>query len=166
MANQELVTLAKKGDLNAFVSLIDERKQSLYHVALAILKSESLAQDCIQSTMLKAFQSIRTLRQVEYFDTWLTRICINECNKEYNASKKRVSLDDVPELSVDGKYDHAYDFVEALPYELNQIVSLKVFQENTYRDIAEILEQPESTIKSKYYKALTLLRVEMEDSYD
>ncbi|WP_052807383.1 sigma factor [Risungbinella massiliensis] len=95
MAKQELlVKRAQKGDQSAFVELIDQSEQSLYHVAIAILKKDEDCVDAIQDTILKAYQKLVQLKKPKHFQTWLTRILINQCYKIFNQRKKVINLSD------------------------------------------------------------------------
>lgn len=69
-----LARLAKKGDKSAFSKLIKIYEKDLYRVSIAMLKNDDDALDGIQDAILKAFKSIKNLREPEYFKTWLIKI--------------------------------------------------------------------------------------------
>lgn len=78
-----LVRRARRGDAEAFIALIEACKMSLRRVALSYLKSEEDVADAIQDTILDAYEHIGSLKKEEYFKTWLVRILINRCTKQY-----------------------------------------------------------------------------------
>ena len=78
--NKEDVEKAQKGDKKAFEKIIMEVIDSLYRVAYGILENQEDASDAISNATLKAYEKIKTLRQAEFFKTWITKILINECN--------------------------------------------------------------------------------------
>ena len=77
----QLVRKARRGDKEAFISLIEMQKQSMYKVAVGILKNDADAADAIQDTILSCYENLRNLREPKYFQTWITRILINHCNR-------------------------------------------------------------------------------------
>lgn len=89
----DLVALAKKGEKDAFISLIQQNKVNLYRVAKAMLHNETDVEDAIQMTILKAYEKLGGLRKNKYFKTWLIRILINECNKAIKDRKQIAVLD-------------------------------------------------------------------------
>ena len=73
----KLVARAKKGDADAFQALIHEEKEKLYKMAYVYMRNEDDALEVFQETVYKAFESIATLKNNDYFSTWVTRILIN-----------------------------------------------------------------------------------------
>lgn len=162
MMDQDLVAKAKRGNDDAFIVLIEQSKQKLFRIAFSIVKNEELAEECLQTTIVQAYQSIRKLKHDEYFETWLTKICLNACKKEYNRVKKLVELERMPE-QVQQHDQNLLFFLDILTEEQKRLVSLKVFGEYTFDEIGMIENQSASTIKIKYYKAMKRLRVELKE---
>lgn len=98
-SNLDTVTLAKKGDREAFISLMESNKISMYRVAKSILHNECDIEDAMQNTIILAYEKIYKLKKNDYFKTWLIRILINECNKVHKKNKKTISLEKVKEES-------------------------------------------------------------------
>ena len=69
-----LVKRAKKGDAEAFITLIEENKQSMYKVAKGFLRNEEDIADAMAQTVLDCYEKIGTLKQSSYFKTWMIRI--------------------------------------------------------------------------------------------
>ncbi|MGO5073258.1 sigma factor [Clostridium sporogenes] len=78
----QLARLAKKGDKAAFSKLIKIYEKDLYRVSIAMLKNDDDALDGMEDAILKAFKSIKNLREPEYFKTWLIKILINSCTSK------------------------------------------------------------------------------------
>ena len=74
---EKLVKKAKKGDAEAFITLMEQNKQTMKRVAYAYLGNEEDVADALQETILAAFEKLDTLKKPEFFRTWLTRILIN-----------------------------------------------------------------------------------------
>jgi RNA polymerase sigma-70 factor (ECF subfamily) len=163
MGTQELETIKKAvaGDGEAFAEAVNTIKIKLYRVAYAIVGSESEAIDALDEAIFSAYKGIRKLREPKFFSTWLTRIVINQCNAALRMRKREIH----------GEYDlgsaEFYDSlpikeaVRRLPYELRVIVGLRFFADLTIPVVAEMLNLPQGTVKSRQRKALALLKVEL-----
>ena len=83
----DAVKLAKAGNVDVLGSLIMENMKSMYRIAFSILKTEDEISDAISSTTIIVFEKIETLKNDEFFKTWLIRILINECYKIHKENK-------------------------------------------------------------------------------
>lgn len=156
------VALAKKGDKDAFILLIQENKTSLYRVAKAMLKHEADIEDAIQVTIIKAYEKIHKLKKDLYFKTWLIRILINQCNEILRANKKVVSMEKLPEQV--GMYEDSYmdmdiqSAIHSLKDELKAVTVLFYYEDMTTKEIAKLLKIPEGTVRSRLSNARSLLQ--------
>ncbi len=160
----DLVTAAKNGDTEAFFRLISANKEKLYRIAFSFFRNESDALEAIQEVTCRAFMKLNSLREPAYFETWLVRIMIHYCTDEQKR-KKRFSL-------VERAYGVTYctdtdtrlgvaEAVDRLKPHYKKIIIMKYFQDLTVRQIAEVLEQPDGTVKTWLHKALKLLRQDL-----
>jgi len=156
---ESLVLAAKQGDDEAFYMLIDENKALLYKIAFSYLKNDVDVLEAIQETTYKAYIKIQKLREPKYFKTWLIRILINHCLDEIKLRKRTVfsKVETISETD-DYKKIGLEIAVENLQPKYRNVIILKYFHDLTIKDIAEILEKPESTIKTWLSKALLDLR--------
>lgn len=169
----EKAELARKGDKQAFVTLIRTIQQSLYVIARSIVKNNEDSADAMQETITKAFTSIHTLKEPAYFKTWIIRILINECN-QMNRKKKRVSLlpYDLRKTSYKDEYEQVelFEVIDELDEQLQTIVTLFYIEDLAIKDIAKVLEISEGTVKSRLFRARKLLSELMlgegEDKYE
>jgi len=165
---KELVTLAKNGDADAFGELYEFYYKDMYCYACYVTGSESLAQDAVSDAVLSAFRQIKTLKKAEAFKGWLFKILCASCKRYYTDEQKRKSLvylDDENggcsepmsfesiELSVELKRA-----LETLSVEEREIVLLSVLSNYKSHEIAEMLDYPSSTVRSKLKRALAKLR--------
>ena len=77
-------------DINEFTARTECLKTRLYRTAFLYLGSESIALDLVDESIYRGFKSLKKLRQPEYFETWMTRILINECKKELRHRKREL----------------------------------------------------------------------------
>ena len=153
----ETIKKAKQGFVNEIGTIILENMQTLYRVAFSILRTEDEINDAISNTTVIVFEKIHTLKNEEYFKTWLTRILINECYKIYNQNKKIIYLEnyDQEKLTYNDTYvvDDIKNVIKNLDKDLKQIVILYYFEDFSVKEISKIIKIPEGTVKSRLSRA-------------
>lgn len=160
-----MVRRAKRGDAEAFITLVEECKMTLRRVALGYLRNEEDVADAIQDTILDAYEHIGSLKKDEYFKTWLVRILINRCTKRYRMNRHKAYLEDYSE---EAQYDAGNADVEfremlsVLPEDSRVIFQLYYGEQFTVREIAQILDMNENTVKSRLHRGKEQLRVALE----
>ena len=161
----EKIRKAKQGYLNETGEIILENMQTLYRVAFSILRTEEEISDAISNTTVIVFEKIHTLKNEEYFKTWLTRILINECYKIYNQNKKIVYLEtyDQEKLTYNDTYvnEDIKNLVKRLDNDLKQVVILYYFEEFSVKEISQMIKVPEGTVKSRLSRARKELQKEL-----
>ncbi len=160
---EELVEKAKNGDKQAFTSLIVSLQDELYKIAKIRLKNDDDIYDAIQETIITAFNSIRKLKQTQYFKTWLIRILINKSSYIYREKSKRVivAFEDIDMIEytetsnieqVEVKLNFNY-ICSKLKYEDRVIIILYYMEKFTDKEIGMILNLKENTVKTKRTRA-------------
>lgn len=156
-----MVKKAKKGDGEAFVSLVRQYEDVLYRTASRLLNNDEDVADAMQDAIISAYEKLHTLKNDEYFNTWICKILINKCNSMLNKNKNVLLIDEnlLLQESEDGfgkieledalnSLNEGYKLALILYY----IVGLNV------REISEFLKEPEGTIKSRLSRAKSILR--------
>ncbi|WP_339278944.1 sigma-70 family RNA polymerase sigma factor [Paenibacillus sp. FSL W8-1187] len=160
----ELVRRAQKGEDEAFIELMAGAKEQLLRIALAYLRDEEAALECLQETTCRAYAALGRLRQPEHVRTWLVRILLSACADERRRRKRQQPVPVVPESAAGGEHPGARleleEAVAGLEPKLRQLVLLKYAEDMTVADIARTLEKPEGTIKTWLNRALRQLRRE------
>lgn len=160
---KELLEKARKGNKESFEEIVNKVYKKLYIIAKARLMDEQEAQEVVWDSILTAYNKLWSLRDVRKFNSWITKIVVNNCN---NVIRKRKIQEVVFEYEKveDGMYiDNEYvdiedkiDFFELLSdlnYEERTIMAMYYSEEYTTKEIAEILKSNESTIRSKIQRA-------------
>lgn len=166
MELEKQIKLAIKGDEDAFSYLMDINKENLYKTAFAYVKNKEDALDVLQETVYKAFISIEKLKEPKYFNTWLTRILINNAINLINKNKKIISIVDNlsnaenirKENNIEDKLD-IISAIDSLEDKYKNVIILKYFQDLTINEISQILECPLGTVKTHLNKGLSKLRI-------
>lgn len=147
-----------------FTQRIDASKQKLYKTAILYMSSHSAAMDVLDEAIYKAWCAKNKLREEAFFDTWITRILINECNNELRRQKRLYPIDELPEMAAE-ELDHLplKEAIRRLPKELKDVIILRYFSGFTLAETAQMLKIPQGTAASRQRKALKLLRLELEE---
>lgn len=147
-----------------FAKRVEAVRVRLYRTALTYLGSEALALDAVDEAVYKALCSHGKLRQPEYFNTWITRILINECHNELRRQKRLYPLEELAETAVE-EFDSLplKEALRRLPKELKDVVILRFFTGYTVSETAQTLNIPVGTAATRQRKALQLLRLELEE---
>jgi len=174
------VAASQRGDTLAFNRLVLKWERTVYNVSLRMLQDRDEATEATQEVFLSAFKNIRRFRQDSKFSTWLYRIAVNHCISRARRRPQgtHFSLDNVDQSvrpaeqlrvteTQDGDVLRAEDrsrvraALAFLPPDQRAVIELKFFQEQTFEDIAAILHVPLSTIKSRLYAGLEILKVRL-----
>lgn len=151
-----------RGNKEIFAQEIEKVKEDSYRVAYCYMHSENDAMDCVCNAIEKAYLNLRRLKEPCFFKTWFIRIVINEC--KMMLKKKKAVL----ELS-DSLYAENYDIdrsgimdlkrlLSLLPQEDRSLIYMKYYLGYTLDEIAQIVEKPSGTVRTKIYGALKKLK--------
>jgi RNA polymerase sigma-70 factor (ECF subfamily) len=172
-----IVQRALTGDAEAFGEIVRRWERRIFALAYGILGREDDARDATQETFLAAFRNLRGFRGDAKVSSWLHRIAVNQCITRQRRAKVRgeSALDDeAGEFSMPIHYSPASvaegrqetlavrRAINSLPMELRQVVIMKEFEELTFREIADALDVPLSTVKSRLYTALKQLQMRLQ----
>lgn len=179
--DEQLVARAIEGDLDAFNQLVLRWERPIYALAYRTIGREEDARDICQDTFLRAFRAIKGFKGQAKFSSWLYRIALNLC-RDWMRRERRAPLAQVPE----GLDPLELASEQAAPIEpLDETVSrremttavaramaslsevqrtaiiLKEYHGLTFQEIADMLGCPLSTVKTRLYQGLTVLRREL-----
>jgi len=170
----DLISKARRGDVEAFNLLISRWEKRVYNYLLRILQNREDALDLSQDVFLKAYQSLRKLEDPERFAAWLFRIAHNEAYSLFRKRKPEMETETAaPEtagqaVTVGGSGVFPVELSLAVSSALGRLsadqreaVVLKVYQGFKFEEIAEILSCPVSTVKSRVYTAFELLKMDL-----
>ncbi|MFV2063830.1 MAG: RNA polymerase sigma factor [Chloroflexota bacterium] len=169
---RELVRRAIEGDHDAFSSLVDVSVDRLYAVATLILRDPDRAQDAVQEALVSAWKDVRALRDPDAWDAWLHRITVWACYKAAKKERRRhqVELKVVSDPGPTTTFDSAdaladRDLVERelndLPLDHRAVIVLRFYLDLPLDEVADILDIPVGTVKSRLHRALASLRESM-----
>ena len=153
-----------------YAQLITENRQRFYRIAYSYARNEHDALDIVSEATYKGLKNLKNLREHEYFLTWMTRIVINTALDDLR-KRARTEVCDADAIeresgasgsAADETCMDLYAAMDLLKPEERIYIVLKYFEEYSFRDMAVLLELPESTIKSRTYECLKRMRLYME----
>jgi RNA polymerase sigma-70 factor, ECF subfamily len=146
---------------------LQAEQQRIYRLAYGYTLNEQDALDVVQSSMVKAL-SASTMREPRYLKTWVYRIVANTAIDFVRARGKLILSEDWTFAEEEGYVQESVDWdvqetLARLPADLKTIVVLRFFHELQLHEIADVLHMNLNTVKTRLYRALRLLRAEMEE---
>lgn len=150
-----------------FETYISQHINSIYRFAYTYTANQEDAEDVVNESVLKALKSINTLRKSDQIGTWLYRIVANTALTNIKRNKKVMYIDPIDMANVQDDGDDFSDIsfeqmIGVLEPKYKSIVVLRFFERMPLEDIALILDENLNTVKTRLYKALKILRIEME----
>ncbi|MGE6666305.1 sigma-70 family RNA polymerase sigma factor [Paenibacillus xylanexedens] len=151
-----------------FSEKITEIQNKLYRLAYCYVKNEQEALDIVSEAVYKGYIAYGKMESMTYFDSWMSRIVINTAIDHIRRNQRVTYMEDhtqefvAPErgASVEEKMD-LYDALDRLVPEDRAYIILKFFANMRFREIAEVLSLSENTVKSKFYRIINKLKMDL-----
>ena len=162
--------MKKSIEIQQLIKFFEENQNRIYKFAYGYVKNQDVALDLVHDAIVKAMQKRDTLQSDEYLKTWFYRILINECLGYFRKNKKLLFFQDVKDSNIieemnnfmdKNEYIDLYDAIDKLPPKLKTIIMLRYFEDMKLDEISKVTKTNLSTIKSRLYKALELLKFDM-----
>jgi RNA polymerase sigma-70 factor (ECF subfamily) len=150
-------------DMEEFAVKTENVKARLYKTAYLYLGSRADALEAVDEAVYQALNGLKKLRHPEFFDTWITRIVLNECHRELRRRKRLAEGEALPDTAGQDAYDGLplREAVGKLPEDLRKVIILRYFAGFSLSETAASLEIPQGTVVTRQRKALFLLRLEL-----
>ena len=161
-----LVEDAKNKDPDAFDKLMRTQLKKMYRIAIAMLQNEEDAADAIQETVLRCWQKIGQLKNDKYFETWLTRILINQCNDILRGRKKIVYVEDIPEIAHEDHYfnDEWKEILSGLSEKYRVVMELYYVDGFSAKEIAGMLHITDTNVRKRMVRGRKQLEQILKES--
>lgn len=160
---EHLVKRAQARDAEAFTELMRAQMQNMYKIAWAILAHNEDAADAISDTILTCWEKLYQLKNPVYFRTWLTRILINKCNnilRERAAFRPTDKIPEIPSQETGYRNIEWYEMMRSLDEKYRLVLLLYYAEGYKTGEISEILEIPESTVRTRLARGREKLAAE------
>ena len=147
-------------DNETFAKLVKEYTPNLYRLALGILHNNDDAEDAVAESILKSYEKIHTLRNVDSFRAWIMRIVANEAKYIYAKNKRSTPIENVeiymPEF--EDEHHELWDIVMDIDVAYREVIILYFYEQLSIKEISKILHIPEGTVKSRLYRGKQQLK--------
>ena len=179
--DEDLVARSRGGDVDSFNQLILRWERPIYALAYRVIGREEDARDVVQDTFLRAFRALPGFKGQAKFSSWIYRIALNLC-RDWIRRQRRTPVVQMPDdaeaverMAIRDPVDSIEDLVArkelsavvaeamaVLPEEQRTAIILKEYHGMTFQEIAELQGVPLSTVKTRLYQGLAVLRRNLE----
>lgn len=150
-------------DNQEFQDRVRACERRLYATAYLLLHVTADCEDAVQEAVLRAWQRLPGLQNPPFFETWLTRIVINECKSQLRRRSRRGETELSPRLAAPVSPEpELHAALTALKWKYRVVLTLKYIDGYTIEEIARILTLPRGTVASRLDQAKRLLRAQMK----
>jgi RNA polymerase sigma-70 factor (ECF subfamily) len=180
--DEELVARSRGGDLDSFNQLVVRWERPIYALAYRVIGREEEARDVAQETFLRAYRALGGFNGQAKFSSWLYRITLNLC-RDWIRRERRTPVSQAPEgidiIELAGETEPSESIEDLvsrrelgravakamalLPEDQRTAIILKEYHGLTFQEIADMLECPLSTVKTRLYQGLTVLRKQLRE---
>jgi RNA polymerase sigma factor (sigma-70 family) len=169
---RDLAERARRGDHDAFATLVDGSLGRLYAVARLIVRDPDRAHDAVQDAMIEAWRDIRGLRDPDRVEAWFRRLVVRACYRQVKAERRRTVVElhvvpdeavteDASELSIADRDVLERGFARLDP-EHRAVLVLRYYLDLTVPEVADTLDIPLGTAKSRLSRAIAEMRAALE----
>jgi len=181
-SDEILIKKFKTGDESSFEKLVEKYQSRVYSIALSMLRDKNDADDVSQEIFVKVYRSLHKFKGKSKFFTWLYRITINTCINSRNGGGKRKKIVSLSQ-PIDEQGNDLYTYlpqkrfksplevlknkelsekiklaIDSLSDGLKEVFILREIEDISYKELANILQCPEGTIKSRLFRARDQLK--------
>ena len=163
----------KQSNYQIVTTYLVKNQEMFYRLAYSYTREKEGALDIVQNAMLKALEHYKDLRNIEFLKTWFYKILVNESLSYLRKKGKEILTltEEMPEQTyLEANYqkdDSLYDSIQRLPFSLQTIIKLHYYNGFTLKEIAEITNTNQNTVKTRLYSAIKKLKIDLEEqSYE
>lgn len=179
-SDAELLCRIKEGDIEAYEGIMRRYNQRLFRIARSIVNNDAEAMDAMQEAYIKAFAELDSLKDIKALPGWLSSIARNEALQYLRQNQRTIlmapeEIEPVVELAAMAKVKNQPDSdlanqqlscllescIDKLPDTFRSVFMLRAVEQCSVRETAEILELPEATVKTRFFRANALLQQQL-----
>lgn len=163
----DLIRAIQQGDTKLFSVVVKKYDKALIRVVSRYIRDRGLVEDVVQEAFFKAFQHVGRFEFRCSFKNWLYKIAVNTARNKIRTLKDMDNIDDVVivdicqldgQLMQDELKDTLRVLIDRLPEKQKQTLELRVFQDLSFKEVAELMDCPYDTAKANYRHAMLKLK--------
>jgi RNA polymerase sigma-70 factor (ECF subfamily) len=172
----ELVEEVKSGNRRSFSELVKRHQKGLLRMSLRFVRDLDTAEDVVQDAFIKAYEKLHSFEGRASFKSWLYQIAVNNARNRIRDTRRNMMDIDTIQLAVGAEAESGMvhnavagmlqEEVDKLPDRQRTALVLRVYEDMSFKEIAEIMECPYDTAKANYRHALIKLREVFEEQQD
>lgn len=152
-----------------YISAVRRNSQRLFLIALSFTKNKDDSEDIIQNVFLKLWKNSGTFEDETHLEKWLTAVCVNEC-RNYLKTPFRKRCVELCELTDTIEFDSTqnsdvFNAVMSLPQKERTVIHLFYYEDLSVKEIAELLKQSNSAVKTRLHRARKNLKEMLGDEW-
>lgn len=174
--DDQLIERVRRGERSAFSGLVRRHQKGLMRLCLRFVKDPDAAEDVVQESFIKAYERLDSFEGRASFKSWLYQIAVNTAKNRLRARRQgTLNVEDVP-LAVSARAESGLvhgavaeliqKHVDTLPMKQRTALILRIYEDLSFKEIAEIMECPYDTAKANYRHALMKLKDELQNQAD
>ena len=150
-------------------NFIRDNINNAYRFAFTYMKNSYDAEDVVSESVIKALKAADSIKDAESVKPWFFKIVSNTAITNIKKKNKVVPFES---MENENSYEQSYnisnlnEMIEKLPKEYMEIIVLRYFEDMKIKDISKVLDVNENTVKTRLYKALKMLKEDMEEDYE
>lgn len=171
-ADQDVIKEIKNGNTASFAILVERHQKTMMKAALRVTRNFNLSEDVVQESFIKAYQKLDSFEGRSSFRSWMYQITLNTAkNKLRSLKRESVSLENMT-LATDSRleerlhqqtvFEMLKSEIDELPEKQRQAISLRIFDDLSFKEIAELMNCPYDTAKANYRHAMLKLKSKIE----
>lgn len=167
-----LVSKCLRGDNAAYGALVEKYHKPVYNLALRMVKVTEDAEDITQTVFVKAYEKLDSYNPAHRFFSWIYRIAVNEsinfCKRTKRTEEYESGLVKSNKATPDERFragqlgEHVGDAISRLKLDYRLVIVLKHYHDFSYKEMSEVLQIPEKTVKSRLFTARQQLKLILE----
>lgn len=172
--DQQLIEDVRNGDRSSYSELVKRHQKGLLRLSMRFMKDLDLSQDIVQEAFIKAYEKLNSFEGRSTFKSWLFQIAVNVARNKLRENRYLFAdIDDV-EIGVPSTAetsllnsavgDLLQKEVDRLPFKQKTALVLRVYEDMSFAEIAEIMQCPYDTAKANYRHALLKLKEIFQNS--
>ena len=167
----ESFVMTKTEKVKLVEKFIIENREAHYRLAYSYVRNKETALDIVQDSIFKALKSIDRLEDITYLKTWFYRIIINTSIDFIRKHKRVTVMEDeilsihLPQLEDEMTDMDLQDAINLLPPKYKTLIILRFFEDLQIDEIAAVTDQNINTVKTRLYRALKKLRIEVGEDF-
>ncbi len=173
-SDAELIQDVARGDKGAFEAIVRRHQRFLMKAVARMTRDLDAAEDIVQETFIKAFKRLHLFEGRSALRSWLYQIALNTTRNRFRKHHRESTSSESVEVAIDSKLENQLVFLDIrsllqgeiakLPERQRQALSLRIFDDLSFKEIAEIMHCPYDTAKANYRHALLKLRGRLESN--